>query len=135
MSISRTKALEYAYELISVPACALAGASQSRPRKAFPLRYRGRVMTKVYMNRSGNERRRGYGRKPSACRYPNSAKASAPLVSTGALYRVLALSELDYRKPESFEVAARLIDDAIDQRGGVQGRHLTGRDLPRAVRS
>ena len=52
---------------------------------------------------------------------PKSAKASAPSSPPVPCTRVLALSELDYRKPESFEVAARLIDDAVDQRGGVRG--------------
>ena len=119
MSISRTKALEYAYELISVPRAHLR-VHLKQTKEGVSLRYRGRVMTKVYMNRSGMNAASAMA-QALGVPIPKLGESISALVSTGTLYRVLALSELDYRKPESFEVAARLIDDAIDQRGGVRG--------------
>ena len=119
MSISRTKALEYAYELISVPRAHLR-VHLKQTKEGVSLRYRGRVMTKVYMNRSGMNAASAMA-QALGVPIPKLGESVSALVSTGTLYRILALSELDYRKPESFEVAARLIDDAIDQRGGVRG--------------
>ena len=119
MSISRKKALEYAYELISVPRAHLR-VHLTQTKEGVTLSYRGRVMTKVYMNRSGMNAAAAMA-EALGVSIPKLGESASALVSTGTLYRVLALSELDYRKPASFEVAARLIDDAADQRGGVRG--------------
>ena len=119
MSISRKKALEYAYELIEVPRAHLR-VQLKQSKEGVSLSYRGRVMTKVYMNRSGMNAAAAMA-EALGVPIPKLGEIVSALVSTGTLYRVLALSELDYRKPESFEVAARLIDDAVDQRGGVRG--------------
>jgi hypothetical protein len=39
-------------------------------------------------------------------------------VSSGLLYRVLALSQLDFRNEAALEVAARLVDEARDMQSG-----------------
>ncbi len=119
VSVSRKKALEYAYELISVPRAHLR-VQLTQTKEGVTLSYRGRVMTKVYVNRSGMNAAAAMA-EALGVPIPKLGESASALVSTGTLYRVLALSELDYRKPASFEVAARLIDDAVDQRGGVRG--------------
>jgi hypothetical protein len=54
-----------------------------------------------------------------AIQLPALGGSNSGLVSTGLLYRVLALSQLDFRNPTSFELAGTLVDEAISmQRGG-----------------
>ncbi len=119
MSISRKKALEYAYELISTPRAHLR-VHLRQTKEGVSLMYRGRVMTKVYLNRSGMNAAAAMA-EALGVPIPKLGESVSALVSTGVLYRVLALSELDYRRPAAFELAARLVDDAVAQRGGVRG--------------
>ena len=44
---------------------------------------------------------------------PPEGEVNEVLVSTGLLYRVLALSDLDFTNPVSFELANELVDEAI----------------------
>ena len=119
VSISRKKALEYAYELISTPRAHLR-VHLRQTKEGVSLTYRGRVMTKVYLNRSGMNAAAAMA-EALGVPIPKLGESVSALVSTGVLYRVLALSELDYRRPAAFELAARLVDDAVAQRGGVRG--------------
>ncbi len=119
MSISRKKALEYAYELVSTPRAHLR-VELRQTKEGVSLSHKGRVLTKVYVNRSGMNAASAMA-EALGTRIPRLGESVDALVSTGTLHRVLALSELDYRKPEAYEVAVRLIEDAIAQRGGVRG--------------
>jgi len=54
-----------------------------------------------------------------AIKLPALGQSNSGLVSTGLLYRVLAISQLDFRNPTAYELAATLVDEAISmQRGG-----------------
>lgn len=56
---------------------------------------------------------------------PALGESNSGLVSTGLLYRVFALSQLDFRNPTSFDLAAELVDEAISmQRGSGSGAGL-----------
>ena len=39
-------------------------------------------------------------------------------MSTGLLYRVLAISDLDFNNPVAFELASELVDEAISMQRG-----------------
>ena len=129
MSISRTKALEYAYELISVPRAHLR-VHLKQTKEGVSLRYRGRVMTKVYMNRSGMNAASAMA-QALGVPIPKLGESVSALVSTGTLYRVLALSELDYQKARV--IRSRREADRRRNRPArrCQGRHMTARDCPR----
>jgi hypothetical protein len=49
---------------------------------------------------------------------PKLGESKTTLASSGLLYRVLALSELDFRNPAALEVASRLVDEAKDMQSG-----------------
>ena len=54
-----------------------------------------------------------------AIKLPALGGSNSGLVSTGLLYRVLAISQLDFRNPTAYELAGTLVDEAISmQRGG-----------------
>ncbi|MEX0763447.1 MAG: hypothetical protein WD208_04365 [Dehalococcoidia bacterium] len=117
MSVSRTKALEYGYELISTPHSHLR-VELRQTKEGVSLLHKRRVLTKVYLNRSGMNAAVAMA-EALGIPVPKIGESSSTLASTGLLYRVLALSQLDYRNPESFEVASQLISEAVDmQRSG-----------------
>ena len=82
------------------------------------LRHNSRLLTKVYLNRSGMNAAAAMA-EALGVRVPPFGESVSTLASTGLLYRVLAISQLDFRNEASFEVAATLVEEAIDmQRGG-----------------
>ena len=44
---------------------------------------------------------------------PAEGDTNEVLVSTGLLYRILAISDLDFTNPVAFEVANNLVDEAV----------------------
>lgn len=110
MATSRKKALAYAYDLISNPRSHLR-VELRQTETGVSLLHKRRVLTKVYLNRNGmvaaNAMAKALDVKPPALGFGVEA-----LVSTGLLFRVLALSDLDYRNPYSHELAGRLIKEA-----------------------
>jgi hypothetical protein len=80
--------------------------------------HKGRVLTRVFLNRSGMNAAVAMS-EAMAIKLPALGGSNSGLVSTGLLYRVLALSQLDFRNPASYELAGTLVDEAISmQRGG-----------------
>ena len=80
--------------------------------------HKGRVITRVYLNRSGMNAAAAMS-EAMAIKLPALGHSNSGLVSTGLLYRVLAISQLDFRNPSAYELAATLVDEAISmQRGG-----------------
>lgn len=75
-----------------------------------------RLLTRVYINRSGMRAATAMA-DALGVKVPALGGASEAVVSTGLLYRVLALSQLDYRKPEGLEMARHLLDEADALRG------------------
>ena len=50
---------------------------------------------------------------------PPAGESVSTLASTGLLYRVLSISQIDFRNEAAFELAANLVEEAIDmQRSG-----------------
>ena len=111
MSISRKRALAYGYELIAVPRSHLK-VELIQTREGVSLYHKGRVITKVFLNRSGM-RAAAYMVNALGVQPPPMGGRVGAMVSTGLLYRVFALSSLNYKNPASTKVADRLLEEAV----------------------
>jgi hypothetical protein len=116
LGTSRARALDYAYQLIDRPR-AHVRVQLRQTRTGVSLLHDGRLLTKVYINRSGMRAAMAMAHA-LAVRVPPLGESSEAVVSTGLLYRVLALSQLDFNNPEAFEMARHLLDEADALRGG-----------------
>ncbi len=114
---ARAKALEAAYELLERPRSHLR-VKFEQTEDAVLLSYRGDVLTGVELDESGINSASAMAVALGAD-VPAEGEAVEVLVSTGLLYRVFAISDLDFTNPTSFELANHLVNEAIDmQRGG-----------------
>lgn len=116
LGTSRAKALDYAYQLIDRPR-AHVRVQLRQTRTGVSLLYNGRLLTRVYINRSGMRAAMAIA-DALGVKVPPLGGVSEAVVSTGLLYRVLALSQLDFKNPEAFEMARHLLDEAEALRGG-----------------
>ena len=117
LTVSRKKALQYGYELVEKPRSHLK-VELNQDKSGVSITHKGRVLTRVYLNRSGMNAAVAMS-EAMAIKLPALGESNNGLVSTGLLYRVFALSQLDFRNPTAFELAAELVDEAISmQRGG-----------------
>jgi hypothetical protein len=117
LGTSRKKALEYAYSLLERPRAHLR-VELAQIADGVVLRHNGRLLTKVYLNHSGMNAAAAMA-EALGVRVPPLGKSASTLASTGLLYRVLAISQIDFRNEAAFEVAANLVEEAVDmQRGG-----------------
>jgi len=117
MATSRKKALEYGYALLERPRAHLR-VELRQVADGVTVSHNGRLITRVYLNRSGMNAAAAIS-EALGVPVPPVGQAVSTLASTGLLYRVLAISQLDFRRPEAFEVASQLVDEAMDmQRGG-----------------
>lgn len=115
MSKSRTQALEHAYEVLEQPRAHMRITAR-QTQEGLSLYYQGKLMTKVYINRAG---------LPAAAavcqalqiKPPKLGESAEAVVSSGVMYRVLALSTLDFRNESSYDLASRLIEEALDMQG------------------
>lgn len=115
MGTSRAKALDYAYELISVPRAHLR-VELRQTKTGVSLLYRNRLLTRVYLNRSGMAGAAAMA-EALGVRIPPLGESAHAMASTGLLHRVLSLSTLDYRNPASYDLAEHLLDEAASMRG------------------
>ncbi len=106
--------MAYAYELISRPRAHLR-VELRQTTTGVSLLYRNRLLTRVYLNRSGMAAASAMA-EALGVRPPAIGNGVEALASTGQLYRVLALSDLDYRNPHSYELADRLLKEAAAMR-------------------
>ena len=119
MTVSRKRALEHGYKLLERPRSHLR-VELNQDRSGVSLTHKGRVLTRVYLNRSGMNAAVAMS-EALGIKLPALGQSNSCLVSTGLLYRVFAISQLDFRNPTSFELAAELVDEAISmqRRSGV----------------
>lgn len=76
------------------------------------------IITRVFLNRSGMNAAVAI-LEAMAIKLSALGQSNTGLISTGLSYRVFTLSQLDFRNPASFELAAELVDEVISmQRGG-----------------
>ncbi len=117
MTVSRKQALKYGYELLGRPRSHLR-VELNQDKSGVSVTHRGRVITRVYLNRSGMNAAVAMS-EALGVRLPVIGQSNTGLVSTGLLYRVLAISQLDFRNPAAYELASTLVDEAVSmQRGG-----------------
>jgi hypothetical protein len=115
LGTSRAKALDYAYQLIDRPR-AHVRVQLRQTKSGVSLVHGRRLLTRVYINRSGMRAATAMA-DALGVRVPPLGGVSEAVVSTGLLYRVLALSQLDYSKVEAFEMARHLLEEADALRG------------------
>jgi hypothetical protein len=115
LGTTRAKALDYAYQLIDRPR-AHVRVRLRQTRSGVSLLHGRRLLTKVYINRSGMRAAMAMA-DALGVKVPPLGSTSEAVVSTGLLYRVLALSQLDFTNPQAFEMARHLLDEAEAMRG------------------
>jgi hypothetical protein len=117
LTVSRKRAIEHGYKLIEKPRSHLR-VELNQDKSGVSVTHKGRVITRVYLNRSGMNAAVAIS-EAMGIRLPVLGQSNSGLVSTGLLYRVLAISQLDFRNSASYELASELVDEAISmQRGG-----------------
>ncbi len=111
-SEERSKAMEAAYKLLETPRAHLR-VKFEQTDEAVLLLYRDDVLTGVSLDSSGINAASAMA-VALGVDVPPSGDAVEVLASTGLLYRVLAISDLDFDNPASFDLANHLVNEAID---------------------
>lgn len=115
MAISRTRALEHAYMVLERPRSHMR-IRVARTGQGIALYYNARVLTKLFENGSGRAAATAVAHALGVV-LPGRGESVEARVSSGVMYRVLALSSLDYRNEVSFDLAERLVREALEMRG------------------
>ncbi|MBI4219893.1 MAG: hypothetical protein HY682_07115 [Chloroflexi bacterium] len=110
MGTSRAKALDHAYQVLERPRAHMR-VRLRQTRGGVSVLYDGRLLTKVYLNRSGMRAAMAIA-QALGLRVPKLGETLEAVVSSGLLYRVIALSQIDYSKNEALELARHLLDEA-----------------------
>jgi hypothetical protein len=115
MAISRTKAQDYAETVLNRP-----GGEKPvvlrRHKSGATLLHRGRALTKTHASGVG-EAQAELMAEALGVELPPVGGQVATKVSSGVLYRAIAVSSLDVRRPEARAVLAQLMNTAAMQRG------------------
>jgi hypothetical protein len=110
LGTSRARALEYAYNLLTVPSAHMR-VRLKQTESGVSLLYKNRLLTRVYLNRSGMTAA-GAMAQALGIKVPALGEFNEAVVSTGVIHRVLSLSTLDYRNPSSFDLAKYWLTEA-----------------------
>ena len=121
---ARAKALEAAYELLATPRSHLR-VKLEQTHDAVLLSYREDVLTGVTLDHSGVNAASAMA-VALGVEVPASGNAVEVLASTGLLHRVLAISDLDFDNPTSFELANHLVNEAVDMQRSARRVGSTG---------
>ena len=105
----------YADELISVPRAHLR-LELRQDAEGLTLLHDGKSLVECALTRQGMVAA-GYMAQALGVKIPPLGQSVAARVSTGVLYRVIAIPRLDFDKDESFVLLERLLDEAEMQRG------------------
>lgn len=108
----RSEAMEAAYKLLETPRAHLR-VKFEQTEDSVLLWYRDDVLTGVLLDQSGMNAASAMA-VALGVEIPRTGESVEVLASTGLLHRVLALSDLDFRNPSSFELANHLVDEAVD---------------------
>ena len=114
MSISRTRAQDYAETILNRPGGELA-VTLKRGKAGVTLLYRGRALTRCYASRVG-AMQSVFMAEALGVKLPPVGGRVTTKVPGGVLYRAVAISSLDLRRPESRDVLAQLLAMAAMQR-------------------
>ena len=114
MAISRTKAQDYAESVLNRPG----GETEvvlRRHRSGYTLLHRGRALTKTHASGVG-ELQAEFMAQALGIELPALGASVSTKVASGVLYRAVAISSLDLRRPEARVVLGQLIRVATMQR-------------------
>lgn len=100
-----------AYELLSTPRSHLRIRFEHRDG-AVTVAHNSQLLTGVELDDSGRNAASALS-VALGIPVPPAGNANEVLVSTGLLYRILAISDLDFTNPVAFEVANNLVDEAV----------------------
>ena len=89
LTVSRKQALEHGYRLIEHPRSHLK-VELNQDKSGVSVTHKGRVITRVFLNRSGMNAAVAIS-EAMGIKLPAVGSSNSGLVSTGLLYRVLAL--------------------------------------------
>lgn len=115
MAASRKQAQDYAEEVLNRP-----GGSKEvtlrRNKSGSTLLYRGRMLTRTYASQVG-EVQTSLMAEVLGVDLPKIGFSVTTKVPSGVLYRAVAVSSLDIRRPEARAVLSQLMSTAAMQRG------------------
>lgn len=114
MSISRTRAQDYAETVLNRPGGELT-VTLKRGKAGVTLLYRGRALTRCHASRVGAMQAASIA-LALGVEMPCVGCKVTTRVPGGVLYRAIAISSLDLRRPESRDVLAQLLATAAMQR-------------------
>ena len=120
MSISRRRAQDYAERVLSRPRSEIP-LTLRRGKGGVTLLHKGRALTKCHASKVG-ELQAAFMARALGTELPELGGETTALVPGGVLYRAVAISTLDLRRPEARKVLAQLLATADMQRtvmGGV----------------
>ena len=106
---------EYADELIETPRAHVRLTLEQDPQ-GLVLTYQGRELLRCYLTPNGMLAG-GFVAQSLGVRLPPLGESVVARVSTGVLYRVLGVCQLDYSEEASYVVLERLLEEAQMQRG------------------
>ena len=110
-----TRVSDYADELIAVPRAHLR-LEVRQQEGGVMLSHDGRPLVECSLTREGMTAA-GFLCQALGVKLPPLGDSTPARVSTGVLYRALAIARLDYDKEESYLVLERLLEEAHVQRG------------------
>ena len=116
MSQTHAKVSEYTEELISRPRAHLR-LELRQDRDGLALLHDGRPLVECVLTREGMLAG-GFLAKALGTKIPALGQSVTARVSTGVLYRAIAITTLDFDKEESYVLLERLLEEAELQRRG-----------------
>jgi hypothetical protein len=115
MAISRSRAQDYAEEVLSRPG-GETPVTLKRSKSGSTLLHRGRALTKTHASVVGGLQAELMAEVLGVA-LPEIGSSVSLRIPTGLLYRAIAVSSLDPRKPEGRVVLGQLLRTAAMQRG------------------
>ena len=116
MTKTHARVSQYAEELISVPRAHLR-LELHQDENGLTLRHEGETLVECSLTREGMMAA-GFMAEALGAKIPPIGQSVALRVSTGVLYRAIAIPGLDLSKEESYVILERLLDEAELQRAG-----------------
>ena len=118
MGISRSRAQDYAEEILEKPRAAIP-LTLKRSKSGVTLLHRGRAVTKCHATGVG-ELQAEFMAEALGAGLPESGSSTSVQVPAGVFYRAIAISSLDLRKPEARVLLEQYLTTAQMQRSGMR---------------
>ena len=117
MSISRRKAQDYAESVLNRPGGAKP-VTLKRHKTGTTLLHQGRALTRTHASKVG-EIQAGLMAEVLGVELPDVGGEVSTQVPSGVLYRAVAVSSLDIRRPEARAVLGQIMSTAAMQLSGI----------------